>query len=281
MRCPNCYNELPVEVTSCPSCTFPLAAHFQAPAVVKAPEPAVAAGPRVVVEPSAPVLIADDQPAEDHVGDAVEQAPHPAVVEGDAATVSANGQAGPQYLNGATPQKKTAYGLPMAERPARPVPSKARPQVKRKAVAKEDKGPSRSAAAARIVLAVVVLAAVGIYVFMFTDLFQRRVSGRTAQLTLTSFRNLPSNIGGMTIDQAATAELEHARKAGQLGQYRGWVSKPIQGERSKVLVVFWFTEKDKTEHSAEWEVDVTNNTATPRTDWAKAIYSGAPQGGQK
>src|SRR5580704_9100188 len=29
MRCPNCFNELPVDVTSCPSCTFLLPAHFQ------------------------------------------------------------------------------------------------------------------------------------------------------------------------------------------------------------------------------------------------------------
>jgi hypothetical protein len=321
MRCPNCYNEVPDEATSCPSCTFLLPAHYQAnreQTVLS--DLGVVTGSRRVVDPAksqsvnvppvtpdrsksattgtvsetsgvvdsgtvadvdtAPVdkamadqampVEAAEEPSSppDSGGDA--QAPPPAVADGSSVPVYKTG-ARTQSLNGAA-RTATRTGSRRVPPPSQRTSALAKGKAKSK---EKDEAQSRGNFIALALGALIVVLGLMVYVYMFTDLLHGGVTGPKAISALTSFRTMPSNSNGMTLDQLAAAALTEARKNKTLAQYSGWTTTPIEGDRSKVLITFSYNETDNTEHKAEWEVNLSSNTVTPRTDLAKEMYSGS------
>lgn len=316
MRCPNCYNDIPDEVTSCPSCTFLLPAHYQA----NREQPVlsdlgVVTGSRRVVDPGKPQTgkapSTPDRPRSTNTGtvtatsglansgtvadqgsvpgdpvtadqampaEAGEETSLPPDSAGDAQEPAPPGGEG-----GSVPVYNTgARTLPLngAARTATRTGSQRVPPSKRAALAKgkakgkqEDEGESRARFIGMAVGALVLVLGLMVYVYMFTDLLHGGVTGPKAISALTAFRNLPSNSNGMTLDQLSAASLAEARKNKTLAQYSGWTTTPIEGDRSTVLITFSYNETDNTEHKAQWEVNLSNNTVTPRTDLAKEMYS--------
>jgi hypothetical protein len=261
MRCPNCYNELPVDTTACPSCLFTVAEHLHKPgqdvfsnlATVTAARPGVESGPQV--ESAA-------EPAQEH---------------------------GTQYS--ATPtnngSSKPLPSRPLSTKPLHPVKrgsTKPLPKQGFKASAlrrmQAASDSSKGQTLAKIVLPIVIIGAVGAYLYLFTDLFRPQIGPKRAMTSLNEFRRLESNRPGMTVDQLADDVLDQSQKAGNLASYMGWLVKPIPGERSKAIVIFAFSEKDGQERSAEWMGDLSSGVFTPRTDLAKEIYSGPNPGKQ-
>jgi hypothetical protein len=274
MRCPNCFNELPVDVTSCPSCTFLLPAHFQSVESNVLSDLAAFAGTRSVGE-SESRLQCEKEPIEEghHEHEGV---PAAGVKERDTWGIKRASQTGANSTNGASkPQARPGSRTgPVPGRPVRPgAKTRARTKGKGKVKAEAAKPPSKSAAIVRIVVAVVLFCGAGTYIFLFTDIIHGKVPAKAALSTLSTFRNLPSNRSGLTVDQLADQALADSRKSGRLARYVGWVTRPIKGERSKLLVIYSFEEKNNLEHNAQWEVDISNNMVVAQTDFAKALYS--------
>jgi hypothetical protein len=283
MRCPNCFNELPVDVTSCPSCTFLLPAHFQSVESNVLTDLAAFAGARSDGESESRVQC-EKEPIGERLLDG-EGVPAAAGKERDVWGIKRTSQSGVNSANGASKPKPRAGGptaRPVAGRAMKPG-AKDKARTKGKGRAEAAKPPSKSAAIVRILVAVVLFCAASTYIFLFTDIIHGKVPAKAALSTLSTFRNLPSNHSGLTVDQLADQALTGSRKAGQLARYVGWVTRPIKGERSKLLVIFSFEEKNNLEHNAQWEVDISNNTVVAQTDFAKAIYSAStiPQPDQK
>src|SRR6185369_1000556 len=89
---------------------------------------------------------------------------------------------------------------------------------------------------------------------------------------LTRLRQAPSSKEGMTVDDYLTAQLEKSRRVGNLLKYQGWTVKAINGTRMKVVFAFTYEEKDNSEQRAEWIADLSNDTFTPQTELAAAVY---------
>jgi hypothetical protein len=92
------------------------------------------------------------------------------------------------------------------------------------------------------------------------------------QPALNRLRQAPSTKEGMSVDDYLTAQLEKSRRVGNLLKYQGWTVKAITGSRMKVVFAFTYEEKDNSEQRAEWIADLSNDTFTPQTELAAAVY---------
>jgi hypothetical protein len=266
MRCSNCYNELPADATSCPSCMFIPPEHYQNAgqdvfsnlATVTAARPGIESRPQVESAPK------------------VEQ-------EG------ADKHAAAQTPNGSSRPLPTS---PLSTRPSTAKRGNTKPLSKSSETGRvagasalrrrveEANESSRAQSLAKMIIPIIVIGGVCAYLYMFTDVFQGRVSPKHAMATMNDFRGLQSSRPGLTIDQLASDILDQSQKSGNLATYKGWLVRPIPGARSKALVIFAFSEKDGQEHSAEWLGDLSSGVFMPQTDLAKEIYPG-PNSGQQ
>lgn len=92
------------------------------------------------------------------------------------------------------------------------------------------------------------------------------------QPALNRLRQAPSTREGMTVDDYLTAQLDKSRRVGNLVKYQGWTIKAVTGTRMKVVLAFTYEEKDNSEQRAEWLADLSNDTFTPQTELAAAVY---------
>ena len=122
------------------------------------------------------------------------------------------------------------------------------------------------------ILALVLVVGMGWYVYYFYTHRASDPDPTLVQPALTRLRQSPSTREGMTVDDYLTAQLEKSRKVGNLLKYQGWTIKTIYGSRSKVVLAFTYEEKDNSEQRAEWIADLSNNTFTPQTELAAAVY---------
>lgn len=94
----------------------------------------------------------------------------------------------------------------------------------------------------------------------------------TAALVLENLRKMPSNQEGLTVEESVTRELEKSRRVGNLVGYQGWSVREAPGDKSKLLVIFSFDEKNNSKQIAEWLADPVSNTYTPQTDLAASVF---------
>lgn len=120
--------------------------------------------------------------------------------------------------------------------------------------------------------ALVPLLCVGAYMYVLPLVRSQGPEPKTALAALDKLRHMPSNEPGVTIDARMTRELERLRKARNLVSYQGWTVQPIKGTTTKALLIFSYQEVGDVQHRAEWVADLTNNTFTPQTELAAAIY---------
>ena len=159
-----------------------------------------------------------------------------------------------------------------AHNPARPAPARNKTRPLKSQRAKSAKTRPMWVNVVSGLLALVLAAGIGWYIYYF---FTHRVSDldpTLVQPALARLRQAPSTREGMTVDDYLTAQLEKSRKVGNLRQYQGWTIKAISGTRSKVVLAFTYEEKDNSEQRAEWIADLSNNTFTPQTELAAAVY---------
>jgi len=275
MRCPNCFNELPVDVTCCPSCTFLLPAHFQTTEANVLTDLAAVTGTRTTADVMPKANVATEaEPSVAELG----------VPEGEAEPAGPNLGKNAWGLKRTAPLQKPDTNGKAAASPRttgpRPNPLGDRSFVRRDikkgrypSKTSKEKAPSKVASIAGTAIVAILVFGGGIYLYLFTDVIQGRVTAEKALSTLSTFRNLPSATNGMTVDQVASSALLDSRKSGRLERHIGWITRPIKGERSKVLVIFSYEEKDDGEHKAQWVVDLSTGQVTAQTDLARAIYA--------
>ena len=112
----------------------------------------------------------------------------------------------------------------------------------------------------------------GAYWFVWPLFLSQGPEPRTAALVLEKLRKMPSNQEGLTVDESVTRELERSRRVGNLVSYQGWTVRLAPGDKSKLLVVFSFDERNNTQQRAEWLADPVSSTFTPQTELAAAVY---------
>jgi len=112
----------------------------------------------------------------------------------------------------------------------------------------------------------------GAYWFVWPLFLSEGPEPQTAALVLEKLRKMPSNQEGLTVDESVTRELERSRRVGNLVSYQGWTVRLAPGDKSKLLVVFSFDERNNTRQRAEWLADPVSSTFTPQTDLAAAVY---------
>jgi hypothetical protein len=119
---------------------------------------------------------------------------------------------------------------------------------------------------------VALLCGLGFYLFHFYSNRQHEVDPKAALPMLNRLRHSPSTQQGLNVDDLLTQELEKSRRVGNLLSYQGWTIRPINGSKTKLLISFSFEESGNTQQRAEWIADLANNTFTPQTDLAVAVY---------
>ena len=95
---------------------------------------------------------------------------------------------------------------------------------------------------------------------------------QTATLVLDKLRKMPSNEEGLTVEESVARELEKSRRGGNLVGYQGWTVREAPGDKSKLLVIFSFEERDNSKQSAEWLADPVSSTYIPQTELAAAVF---------
>jgi hypothetical protein len=118
----------------------------------------------------------------------------------------------------------------------------------------------------------VALLGAGAYWFVWPLFLSDGPEPQTAALVLEKLRKMPSNQEGLTVDESVTRELERSRRVGNLVSYQGWTVRLAPGDKSKLIVVFSFDERNNTRQRAEWLADPVSSTFTPQTDLAAAVY---------
>ncbi len=134
--------------------------------------------------------------------------------------------------------------------------------------------PSKAKRIALILSLSMVLVVLGgaAYWFLWPLFLSQGPEPQTAALVLETLRQMPSNQEGLTVEESVTRELERSRRVGNLVGYQGWTVREAPGDRSKLLVIFSFDERDNTKQSAEWLADPASSTFIPQTDLAAAVY---------
>ncbi|HXG94681.1 MAG TPA: hypothetical protein VNN73_20230 [Blastocatellia bacterium] len=117
------------------------------------------------------------------------------------------------------------------------------------------------------------LIAAAVYLFVLPALEGGEIEPQTAMMAVDRLRHLPSNDAGLTVDERMMWEIEKARREGNLRGYQGWTVKPVKGDKMKVLIAFSFDQKDNTQQRAEWLADLAQNTFTPQTELAAAVFN--------
>ena len=119
---------------------------------------------------------------------------------------------------------------------------------------------------------VVALIGVGAYWFVWPLYQSAGPEPEVAALVLEKLRKMPSNQEGLTVEESVARELEKSRRVGNLVSYQGWTVRQAPGDKSKLLVVFSFNERDNSKKSAEWLADPVSSTFTPQTELAAAVF---------
>jgi hypothetical protein len=119
---------------------------------------------------------------------------------------------------------------------------------------------------------VVTLIGAGGYWFVWPLVQSQGPEPEVAALVLEKLRKMPSNQEGLTVEESVARELEKSRRVGNLVSYQGWTVKQVPGDKSKLLVVFSFNERDNSKKSAEWLADPVSSTFTPQTELAAAVF---------
>lgn len=112
----------------------------------------------------------------------------------------------------------------------------------------------------------------GAYWFAWPMLQPQGPEPEVAASVLEKLRKMPSNQEGLTVEESVVRELERSRRVGNLVGYQGWSVRPAPHDKSKLLVVFSFDERDNTKQVAEWLADPVSSTFTPQTDLAAAVF---------
>lgn len=120
-----------------------------------------------------------------------------------------------------------------------------------------------------IILAVVAIGGYGSYWYVYSSAASSQGDPKTALTAMSQLRRLPSKQPGQTIDEAINAELKKSKESGELVSYQGWTVKANGG--SSFLVSFSFEEKTG-KKSADWLVNLTNNTFVPQSELATAVH---------
>jgi hypothetical protein len=116
------------------------------------------------------------------------------------------------------------------------------------------------------------LCGVGFYLFHLFSFSPQEVDPKAALPMLNKLRQSPSTQKGLSVEELLTHELEKSRRIGNLLSYQGWTMKPVNGSKTKLLISFSFEENDKIQQRAEWIADLAQNTFTPQTALAIAVY---------
>jgi hypothetical protein len=148
--------------------------------------------------------------------------------------------------------------------------SRKRAPARRKPAAPPSKA-KRAAVLLSISILVTMLGA-GAFWFVWPLLQQQGPEPEVAASVLDKLRKMPSNQEGLTVDQSVAQQLEKSRRVGNLVAYQGWSVHQAPGDKSKLLVVFAFDERDNTKQRAEWLADSNGSTFTPLTDLAAAVF---------
>jgi hypothetical protein len=149
-------------------------------------------------------------------------------------------------------------------------PTRKRVTEKRKPAGPSSK-PKRAILLASISI-IVTLLGVGAYWFVWPMLQSQGPEPAVAALVLEKLRKMPSNQEGLTVEESIARELEKSRRVGNLVSYQGWSVRLAPNDKSKLLVIFSFDERDNTKQSAEWLADPVSSTFTPQTDLAAAVF---------
>jgi hypothetical protein len=153
--------------------------------------------------------------------------------------------------------------------------TKKRTRVRHKSVNRKPAGPpsmtKRIAALLSLSVVLVVLAGAA-YWFLWPLFVSQGPEPHTAAMVLEKLRKMPSNQEGLTVEESVARELEKSRRVGNLVGYQGWTVREAPGDKSKLLVIFSFVERDNAKKSAEWLADPVSSTFTPQTDLAAAVF---------
>lgn len=176
------------------------------------------------------------------------------------------------------PKPKSGFGAISAEN--QPQPQKqppARPS-KSPAAARKDHRPRRRQGDGRDIsiaklagVAVIVLLAIGGYVYFAPLARSNEPEPKTVLAALDALKRMPSNEEGLSIDARLNRELETSKRMRNLVGYQGWTVKRIDGTKSKVFLIFSYDEVDHSHHQAEWLVDLEHNQFIPQGVLAVSI----------
>ncbi|HLG13888.1 MAG TPA: hypothetical protein VJH03_05080 [Blastocatellia bacterium] len=121
-----------------------------------------------------------------------------------------------------------------------------------------------------VITATVLVFGLGTYLAMaFWQESSKPVEPGTPQFALDKLRAMPSSKPELTVEQCLEERVDESSNADRLIEPQGWDIKPIEG--SKYKISFTFEEKGNVQQSAEWLVDIGDNTFDPQTDLAKAV----------
>jgi len=146
---------------------------------------------------------------------------------------------------------------------------------KRAPARRKPAAPPSKAKRAAVLLSISILVTMlgaGAFWFVWPLLQQQGPEPEVAASVLDKLRKMPSNQEGLTVDQSVAQQLEKSRRVGNLVAYQGWSVHQAPGDKSKLLVVFAFDERDNTKQRAEWLADSNGSTFTPLTDLAAAVF---------
>jgi len=150
--------------------------------------------------------------------------------------------------------------------------SKSKTQSARKPGMKPERKLPRWVSLVAGAVSVALIAAVGAYTYWYFSNTTSDLDPHLAQPAMQKLREMPSKQANLTIDQYLNQELEKSRRVGNLVSVQGWTMRPVQGNRSKMLISFSFQERDNTEQRAEWLADLSHDTFTPQTELASAAW---------
>ncbi len=80
---------------------------------------------------------------------------------------------------------------------------------------------------------------------------------------------LPSKQEGLSVGEYLEGQVNKAREEGRLAESEGWVVEQV--DDAHFIVHFLYEEKNQPKKSAEWKVDISQNSFTPQNDLAKDI----------
>lgn len=146
------------------------------------------------------------------------------------------------------------------------------PQVAPKPAPKQSRISRKKLAALVAIPLLVTVIGAAAYWFILPMLQPEQIEPQAALTTVNRFRQLPSNDEGLTVDERMKKEIDALRKLDNLHGYQGWTTRPVKGDKTKVVIAFSFEMKDKKQQRAEWIADVAKNVFIPQNELAAAIY---------